>query len=134
MKVAHSHKNVATAEQNWLDAGRHHEREGELAEAAQAYEKWIRSNPLDEKVYNRLMMLYRQLKEYKKEYAIIESGIKAFETSYTKHKPKGKKIENLSNALLLATGLTDKKGNSLYHPGPLDRWKKRILVVEKKMR
>jgi tetratricopeptide (TPR) repeat protein len=115
--------------------GKTHEEEGELSEAAEAYEKRIKLRPIDEKAYDRLMIVYRKLKEYKKELAIINAGITAFETTYNKtHKAPGKKVASLSQALLKATGLVDKKGESLYQPGPLARWKKRKLVVSKRLK
>jgi tetratricopeptide (TPR) repeat protein len=135
MKPARSNKNNATADNDWMTIAKAHEREGELAEAATAYEKLAKTHPFNEKVYDRIMMIYRQLKEYKKELAIINSAITVFENNYNKkHRPPGKKVTQLSNALLKATGLADKKGNSVYEPGPLARWKKRKMAVMKRLK
>jgi tetratricopeptide (TPR) repeat protein len=135
MKIVHRNKELAAGDENWLAIAKEHEREGELAEAAAAYEKLVKKKPLNEPAYNRLMMLYRQLKEYKKELRIIKQAITAFENSYKRaQKHPGKKIANLSVALAKSTGLMDRKGKSIYEPGPLARWRKRKMVVEKKVR
>jgi tetratricopeptide (TPR) repeat protein len=135
MKVVHSKKEVTHDGHAWLEIAVAHEREGELAEAADAYEGLIKEHPLNEKAYDKAMKIYRQLKEYKKELQVIDAGISAFEDSYNKkHDPPGKKIKDLSAALLKATGLADKKGNRLYLPGPLARWKKRRTTVENRLK
>ena len=136
MKIVHRNKEMLSEQKNWLEIAQAHEREGELADAAAAYEKSLKKKPLNEAVYNRLMMLYRQLKDYKKEHHIIKEAIKSFEDFYKQSKQNfpGKKIASLSAALAKSTGLVDKSGKNVYEPGPLGRWKKRRLVVEKRLK
>ena len=130
MKTIHNNKNPTTTDGDWLTIAEAHEREGELAEAAIAYEKLVKAYPLNEKAYNKLMTLYRQLKEYKKELSVINKAITVFKNSFSKkHRSPGKKITQLSKALQKATGLTDKKGNIIYQPEPLARWEKRKMTV-----
>jgi tetratricopeptide (TPR) repeat protein len=136
MKVVHSKKDTThSSGEGWLETAVAHEREGELREAAEAYEQLVKEHPLNEKAYDKAMKIYRQLKEYKKELDVIDAGINAFEDSYNKkHDPPAKKVKDLSAALLKATGLADKKGNRLYLPGPLARWQKRRVTVENRLK
>jgi hypothetical protein len=111
------------------------EENNELEQAAVLYEKVLQNDPIQQNVYDRLMIIYRKLKQYKLELKTINNGIKAYE-NYYKPKVRGakaKKVEAISAALLRSTGLTDKKGNHLYDPEPIGKWKKRKLVVEKKL-
>lgn len=101
--------------------------------AIKEYEEVIKKNALAEKAYDRLMILYRKEKEYKKELRIINAGIKSFEAFYKSKKSRSKKIADISNKLNRSFGFTDNKGNSVYDPEPIARWKKRKAVVEKKI-
>jgi tetratricopeptide (TPR) repeat protein len=133
MKIAHLNKE-AMAPGEHLAIARDLEKQGELEKAAKAYESIIKASALKPELYDRLMIIYRKLKEYKKELSTINRGIKEYEAVMSKRsKPAGKKIRALSNALLKMTGLVDKKGNSLYDPGPVAKWKRRKLVVAKKL-
>ncbi len=98
------------------------------------YEEAIKRNPLTEKAYDRLMILYRKQKDYKKELQLINSGIKAFESFYKSKKSGSKKIADISKKLNRSFGFTDKKGNAVYDPEPIARWKKRKITVEKKIK
>ena len=107
----------------------------ELDDAAGIYEQLVEQDNLNEYAYERLMIIYRKQQLYKDELRTINAGIKAFENFYhSKLKGKSKKITELSNALLKSTGLLDKKGNTLYDPEPIGKWKKRKAVVEKKIK
>ena len=100
-----------------------------------ALEQLLKEQPSNEKAYDRLMVLYRKLKEPKKELKIINAAIKVFEEKYVKRQPGfNKKIETISRALRKATGLADKKGNNLFEPGELTRWKKRKALLQSKMK
>ena len=118
-----------------IDSARAAESEGRLEDAAKIYEELFADEPLNETVANRLMIIYRKLKLYKKELKVINRGVKSFEAFYrsrNKHR-KNKTIADLSSALSLKTELTDKKGNFAYEPEPIAKWKKRKLIVEKKI-
>jgi len=102
--------------------------------AIETYKQIVEKDPLQTRAYDRLMILYRKEKDYKKELSIINSGIKTFEKFYKDQLGKpSKKISEISKQLNKAFHLIDKKGNSLYAPEPIDRWQKRKEVVEKKM-
>lgn len=97
------------------------------------YQNILKNNPRDQKAYERLMILYRQQKEYKKELQIINAAIKTFEKIYTTSKSKDKKVNSISNQLNRSLGLVDKKGQALYEQKPLSVWKKRKTIVLKKI-
>ena len=102
--------------------------------AIETYKQIVEKDPLQTRAYDRLMILYRKEKDYKKELSIINSGIKTFEKFYKDQLGKpSKKISEISKQLNKAFHLIDKKGNSLYAPEPIDRWQKRKEVVERKM-
>lgn len=104
------------------------------SEAIELYQQIIKRDPLQIHAYDRLMVIYRQQKDYKEEFSIINSGIKAFEKFYNEQSGKAsKKISEISQKLNKAFHLVDKKGNSLYTPEPIDRWLKRKETLEKKM-
>lgn len=115
-------------------------KEAEVAEdwekAESFYEKVIKTDPHNETVYNRLMIIYRKQKEPGKELAVIKKAIMAFEDMYAASvkTPKSKKVSHLSNAFLKITGLADKKGRLLYLPAPLDKWNRRKMLLEKKLK
>ncbi|WP_207492091.1 hypothetical protein [Aridibaculum aurantiacum] len=111
------------------------EADDDYEQAITLYEQVIKADPVHEHAYNRLMIIYRKLKFYKDELRTINNGLKAYEKLY---KPsikgaKAKKIAEISNSLLKSTGLADKKGNHLYEPEPIAGWKKRKIIVEKKL-
>jgi hypothetical protein len=110
------------------------EEENDLSVAIKDYEDVLAKEPLMEKAYNRLMILYRKKKDYKNELRIINAGIKAFSDFYRSKKSGSKKVADLSKKLNRAFGFTDKKGNAVYEPEPLPTWKKRKETVQKKIK
>src|SRR5688572_27576519 len=123
---------VFTIKQAIEEAGDAEEKDN--LEAIRGYEEVIKKDPLAEKAYDRLMILYRKEKEYKKELKLINAGIKAFESFYRSRKSGSKKIAEISKKLNRSFGFTDKKGNAVYDPEPIARWKKRKLTVEKRIK
>lgn len=109
------------------------EHEGNLIEAAKLYEHVIRSKPLDEHPYNRLMVLYRKLRQPKDELRVIKLGIDVFESKYIK-KSRSKKLTDLSTALMKSSGLANSKGKLTVYPEPINKWMKRRELVEKKVK
>ena len=106
-----------------------------IEDAIRLYQPAISTDHLNEDAYNLLMVIFRKQKDYKKELNIIKEGIKVFEEYYESRRPnKSKKITSISNKLNKSFGLADKKGNSIYDPEPIAKWKKRKLVVEKKLK
>ena len=99
------------------------------------YQQQLKEDPLNQKAYNRLMILYRKLKEYKKELHTINSAIRSFEAFNKSHKKKaGKTIQTISNKLNRSLGLVDHKGKAVYDAEPVAGWKKRKEVVVKKIK
>lgn len=122
------------APKNYLQLAIHHEREGEFPQAVSAYHKLLKEHPHDADIYNKLMRIHRDLKEYEKELKVINQAIKVFEKRQKELKPAyNKSITTISKKLLKATGLADEKGNNLYQPPELARWKKRKATVMKKL-
>lgn len=109
------------------------ESEGKLDEAVKLYEQVIKSKPLDEHPYNRLMIIYRKLRQPKDELHIIKFAIAAFEAKYIK-KSRSKKLTDLSAALMKSSGLANSKGKLVVYPEPINKWQKRKEVVEKKLK
>lgn len=136
MKVAHKKSNPKEEPGSLLAKAKDLESQGESEKAVAVFEKLIKESPVKEYAYDRLMIIHRKNKEYKKERAVIIAGIKAFQQFYknASKQPSTKKITALSNALMKATGLADKKGRPLYEKEPLGRWNKRKQVVEKKLK
>lgn len=111
------------------------EKNKDNANAIKLYKEILQQDNLYIQAYDRLMKLYRQGKDYKKELAIIDKGIKAYETYYRKLQPKhSKTISDLSAKLNKAFGFIDKKGNKTYSPEPIGKWQKRRVIVEKKLK
>jgi hypothetical protein len=118
----------------WLNEARHLEEE-DKQEAVKEYKKIALSYPVSEKAYDRLMILFRQLKSPKDEIYWIEKAIGHFEKRFKKTSIRSNsKIATLSKSLLASTGLADKSGNPLYRPEPVGRWQKRKDLLIKKMK
>ncbi|MEP7377098.1 MAG: hypothetical protein ABI675_27100 [Chitinophagaceae bacterium] len=132
------HRNLAASDKlvDLLSEAKQLESQGELQKAIAMYERLIKKNPVNENAYNRLMIIYRKQKEYKKEMTVINAGIKSFQQFYKSalKLPADRKIKALSNALLKATGLADQKGKLLYEREPIGHWNKRRELVSKKLR
>ena len=124
---------LVTLKQTIKEAKAAEEKE-DVSLAIKDYEEAIQKDPLAEKAYDRLMILYRKDKNYKKELQLINSGIKAFETFYRSRKSGSKKIAEISKKLNRSFGFTDKKGNAVYDPEPIAKWKKRKVTVEKRIK
>ena len=118
----------------WLNEAGELEKQ-DKEEAIQEYKKIASVYPLNEKVYDRLMILCRQLKLPKEELTWIKKAIHVFEEKYNAAAPKrSAKITSLSKSLIHSLGLSDKKGKSYYLPQPIARWTKRKELLEKKER
>jgi tetratricopeptide (TPR) repeat protein len=113
------------------------ERAGHMQKAIKLYEQNIKEDYADEYAFERLMIIYRKQKEYKDELRVINRGIDLFEHSLKEHLKQtlsrhidGKKLENLSNAILKKTG---SKTQQTHFPDPIDKWMKRREIVEQKL-
>lgn len=112
------------------------EQEGKLDKAIKLYEQNIKEDYADEFAFERLMIIYRKQKEYKHELRVINRGIELFQRNLREHLKQtlsrhidGKKLEQLSNAILKKTG---SKKQELHFPDPIDKWMKRREIVEEK--
>jgi hypothetical protein len=104
----------------------------DLASEAKELEASNRKHPND-KAFNRLMQIYRKLKDPGRELQVINTAIKIFEAKLKDRQPTyNKKVAALSKALRKATGLADPKGNNLFEPGELAKWKKRKAGLMKR--
>jgi len=119
------------------DAARKAELDGELEKAIKLYEQNIREDYAEEFAFERLMIIYRKQKEYEDELRVINRGIELFEQNIEEHLKHslarhvdGKKLEQLSHAILKTSGL---KKEELHFPDPIDKWIKRKEIVEKKL-
>jgi DNA-binding SARP family transcriptional activator len=136
MKVVHSQRHLSTFE-DLLKKARELENSGETEEAAELYNQLIKKDPLNELPYHRLMVIYRKKKEFRKELAVIKSGLKTFLEFYKSRKPKNAagntKVSKLSRSILKSTGLLTTEGKQVYQEGPVAKWEKRKKVVESKI-
>ncbi len=138
MKVAHVNRqlndSLPASYGECIELANQLEQQGELDQAIKAYLKCIKFKPTDEYAFDRLMILYRKEKEYKKELAVIAQAIAAFEKLYKEAKKiPTKSIQRISNAILKSTGLSDKKGKTVFRPQPILRWEKRAALLKKRI-
>lgn len=111
------------------------EKDKDTDAAISLYNHILKVDKLNTNAFDRLMKLYRELKDYKKELVIINKGIKEYEKFYNSHsKRPSKKVSELSAKLNRSFGLIDKKGKSAYMPQPLARWTRRKETVSKKIK
>jgi hypothetical protein len=116
----------------WLGEAAEMEKQ-DKEEAVKEYIKIAATYPLNEKVYDRLMILYRQLKMPKEELLWINKAIRTFEEKFKARTVKhSAKIASISKSLIRSTGLADKKGKSYYLPEPIARWTRRKELLVKK--
>jgi len=112
--------------------------EGRIADAIKNYIAAIKADPLLARAYNRLMILYRKQKEYKKEMAIIKQAIGAYEKEIKEDQQAWKKANSKSARLNLnlakAMGLLDDKGLPVYEYPQVMTWRKRMETVGKKLK
>ena len=63
----------------YLAEGLQLEKSGSLPEAAMSFEKVVDSDPSNQEAVARLLIIYRKLKEYRKELAVIDNAIGAYQ-------------------------------------------------------
>jgi hypothetical protein len=113
----------------------------DLEKAAALYEENIKTDVADAFAYERLMVIYRRQKAYKDEQRVIKRGIEVFkkqprellESNIASKKNKAALVK-LSNAFMKGAGLIDKKGKETHVPEPVNKWMKRLEVVEKRLK
>ena len=100
-----------------------------LKEEVRRYQIKLKNEPFRQENFQRLMILYRKLKDPVNELKVIESAMKAFEGLYNSARKRDQEVATVSKKLNMAFGLTDKKGNALYEQEPLSTWRKRKQTV-----
>jgi tetratricopeptide (TPR) repeat protein len=129
-----SNKTKQAIGQTLLQEAAYLESTGNSKEAVKLYQQSLKSQHRDEKAYDRLMVIFRKMKDYKNESLIIQRAIKAFEAFYHDRSIRvSKKIAGASKAIMKALGLTNKKGKPIYMLQPVERWSKRLQWVERKL-
>src|SRR5690606_30038254 len=98
----------------------------------------ITKDKLNVDAYNRLMVLFRKQKDYKKEHQIIKKALLAFENEIKENQREWKKTNrksaDLSENLAKALGLLDNLGDPIYDDPQMMTWRKRLRVVEQKLK
>ena len=113
----------------------------DMEKAIALYEENIKTEVADAFAYERLMVIYRRDKAYKQEQRVIKRGIEVFskqarellENNIASKKNKATLVK-LSNAFMKGAGLIDKKGKETHVPEPVNKWTKRLEVVEKRLK
>jgi tetratricopeptide (TPR) repeat protein len=107
-------------------------------EAAVQYAEILKMDPLHIDAGNRLMIVYRKLKAYRKELAVITKAIEAhrkhIESSQRAWIKSHQKIADLTRSLAQTLGLLDSKGLPLYENELLEKWQRRRDVVLNKLK
>jgi hypothetical protein len=64
----------------------------------------------------------------------INKAISNFQHRFEKStRQPNAQIKKLSKTISYSTGLSDKKGNSIYQPAPVSRWQKRKNLIQRKL-
>jgi uncharacterized protein YciI len=105
------------------------EKESRLSDAAVIYQKIFDKDPTDQQVIGRLLVMYRKLKEYKKELAVLDDAIAAYQ--HRQKDIRNKWIQSHPKAASAGKSMLrqlEKDGNALMGLGEgllVDRWMKR---------
>jgi tetratricopeptide (TPR) repeat protein len=130
MKVAHR----KTGDPPSLEEAMELEKSGDLPAAEKMYREIIRQHPKNEAAHNRLIILYRKLKDPHKELKALDEAISIFEKrDINPAWAENKTISKLSRSIAKSTGLVDKKGKHIYLGQPLEKWTKRRETVKRKI-
>ncbi len=108
------------------------EQQGEYKKAASAYEKLLKKATKKIKILERLMIVFRKLKDVEKELLYIDTAIKIYEQQYPVKKSTDKKITTLSKQLNNLLGHTDKKGKNMLVPPEIAKLELRKTRLLKK--
>ncbi|KAA2240283.1 hypothetical protein F0L74_29400 [Chitinophaga agrisoli] len=127
-----------TSNKDLLEQAQQLEAEDRLPEAAGYYTKVITADPLNTHAYNRLMIIFRKQKEYRKELTVINKAIKTYEDSMRQEQQawlkNNRKMARLSKALAHSLGLIDPKGKPLHEDRMVSTWRKRRELVTQKLK
>jgi tetratricopeptide (TPR) repeat protein len=115
-----------------FEGARQLEQRGELKKAGELYESLLKRSGDDMKIITRLIIVYRKLKNYKKEIGFINKAIKIHEQRYTPKK-LNKNISLISKKLNILLGHTDKKGKNLLLPDEIVKLQHRKTLLQRKL-
>jgi tetratricopeptide (TPR) repeat protein len=115
-----------------FEGARQLEQRGELKKAVELYESLLKRSADDLKIITRLIILYRKLKNYKKEIGLINKAIKIHEQRYAPKKAN-KQVSLISKKLNLLLGHTDKKGRTKLLPQEIIKLETRKSLLQKKL-
>lgn len=90
------------------------ERTGAIKEAAALYRILLKHSPNNLRILNRMMIVYRKLKDAVNEIKTIDTVIRIQEQYYNAGKNANKKTIAISKQLNLLLGHTDKKGKAVF--------------------
>lgn len=131
-------KSSRIAASKHYDEGRQLEMAGDIDTAIKKYQKALSQNPTLSAASNRLMIIFRRQKEYKKELAVIKEAIESYEEQLSQGikdwASENKQSADLSRSLAKSLGLLTDKGIPKYEDKQVASWKKRIEVVQKKLK
>jgi tetratricopeptide (TPR) repeat protein len=120
---------------------REQETAGNYREAIRIYTNLLKAEPANPGYHQRLMILYRKLKDPKGELRVIDKAIEVVTNHHRRlleGNIKGRRdksqIEKLSSAFMKGSGLVDKKGKDTFIPEPVPTWMKRKEAVLKKLK
>jgi len=121
-----------------IDAARKLEKEGSPEAAEKAYLKIIQETPAVYEAYDRLLVIYRKQKAYRKELSIVNKAIKAFETAFLDKQKQwikeNKTTAKLSKTLAEKLGVINKKGLPVSEDPLIEKWRKRKTVITKRLK
>lgn len=110
------------------------EKKGEIDTAISVYEENIKIGYPATHSYDRLMIIYHKLKQYKNEKRVIEIALRVFNEENKKRNDIAKKsypnlANELHNALILNIDFYNDKGFCVFHPYKLNKWNNRLLKI-----
>lgn len=107
---------------------------GDTKSALKLYTKLSRLRPSDTGVYHRMAILHRKEKDYTSEMQVVEKALAALQKIYTRTAEANSTVKKISARINRAFGMVDRKGNPLFDPEPVIKWKRRKAIVAKKIK
>jgi uncharacterized protein YciI len=119
----------------WMAEGRQAEQAGQLPHAATAYQRVVDADPANKEAVGRLLLIYRKLKEYRKELAVIDAALNAVaqrdKIAQDKWSAAHPEVAKLGKAVLRSLG---GQSATAYGTDPLvERLMKRKELVERRL-
>src|SRR5882762_8022118 len=116
-----------------MEAAHELEKAGRLSDAAAIYQKLFNSDPTSEQVIGRLLVMYRKLKDYRKELSVLNDAIAAYQKRQKAAREKW--IQSHPKAASAGRSMLrqlEKTGNAVIGLGEnhaVERWMKRKQLV-----